>query len=181
MVAAGVFRWEDHSRDVGKRPAVVVTEVVQVEYHGNSPQSRPPHQLEAGRMPAVRQQHVRPEPVEDLLSQVEEDRRLAGVGRPLGATRGHGHESDPNAADAEVHHLGRPARSQLRLEAPGGKLQRCEHLVQRRFPLGVQDPCREHPAIHPPRGQQLAHTQGRAAGGVKVTMDRGEMQAHGIT
>ena len=34
-----------------------------------------------------------------------------------------------------------------------------------------------------PRGQeleQLARAQGRAAGGVQVTMDRGEEQAHGI-
>jgi hypothetical protein len=46
--------------------------------------------------------------------------------------------------------------------------------------LGVEDPCREHPAIRPPCGQQLARTQGGAAGGVKVTMDRGEEQAHAI-
>ena len=51
----------------------------------------------------------------------------------------------------KVDHLGRSARSQLRLEPPDGKLQRGEHLVERRFPLGVEDPCREHPAIHPPR------------------------------
>ena len=31
-------------------------------------------------MTAVSQQHVRPEPVEDLLGQSEEDRRLARVG-----------------------------------------------------------------------------------------------------
>ena len=31
-------------------------------------------------MPAVSQQHVGPEPVEDLLDQLEEDRRLAGSG-----------------------------------------------------------------------------------------------------
>src|SRR5208337_4428775 len=46
-----------------------------------------------------------------------------------------------------------------------------------------QESCREHPVIHPPPGQQLerfARTQGRAAGGVQVTMDRGEEQAHGI-
>ncbi len=29
-----------------------------------------------------------------------------------------------------------------------GELQRGEHLVGRRFPLGVEDACREHPAIH---------------------------------
>src|SRR5208282_2842223 len=49
--------------------------------------------------------------------------------------------------------------------------------------LSVRNPCPEHPAIHPPPGQQLerfARTQGRAAGGVQVTMDRGEEQAHGI-
>jgi hypothetical protein len=48
---------------------------------------------------------------------------------------------------------------------------------------GFRNPCREHPAIHPPPGQQLeqfARTQGRAAGGVQITMDRGEEQAHGI-
>ncbi len=40
----------------------------------------------------------------------------------------------------------------------------------------------EHLAIHPPRGQQfgqLARTQRRTAGGVQVTVDRGEKQAHG--
>ena len=46
-------------------------------------------------------------------------------------------------------HLGRPARSQFRLEPAGGKLQGGEHLAEGSFPLGVEDPCREHPAIHP--------------------------------
>ena len=49
--------------------------------------------------------------------------------------------------------------------------------------LEVEDSCREHAAIHPPRGQQLeqlARTQGGAAGGVQVTMDRGEEQSPGI-
>ena len=46
----------------------------------------------------------------------------------------------------------------------------------------VEDPRREHPAIHPPRRQQLeqlARAQGRAAGGVQVTVDRGEEETHG--
>ena len=192
MVVTGVFRRKDHGRDVGKSPAVVlavaplrfaVAEVVQVEDDGNPPLPRPPHQLEAGRMTAVGQQHVGPEPVEDLVDQLEEDRRLARVGRPLGAAGHRGHERHPNAVDAEVDHLGRSAHSQLRLEPSGGKLQSGEHLVERRFPLGVENPRREHPSIDPPPGQQLeqlARTQGGAAGGVKVTMDRGEEQAHGI-
>jgi hypothetical protein len=54
VVAAGVFRREDHGRDVGRGPAIVVTEVVQVENQGSTLQSRPPRQLEAGRMPAER-------------------------------------------------------------------------------------------------------------------------------
>src|SRR5271166_1930314 len=48
--------------------------------------------------------------------------------------------------------------------------------------LGVEDACREHPPIHPPRGQQLkqlARAQSGATGGVMVTMDRGEEQVHG--
>jgi hypothetical protein len=125
-------------------------------------------------MTAVSQQHVGPEPVEDLVGQLEEDRRLPRVGRPLGATGYRGHERHRDAVDAQVDHLGRSARSQLRLQPLGGRLQRGEHLVERRFPLGVEDACREHPAIRPPRGQQLeqlARTQGGAAGGVKVTMD----------
>ena len=83
MVAPGAFRREDHSRDVGKGPAVVVTKVVQVEDDGNLQHSRPPHQLEAGPMPIVGQQHVRPEPVKDLPGQPEKDLRLPRVGCPL--------------------------------------------------------------------------------------------------
>jgi hypothetical protein len=47
---------------------------------------------------------------------------------------------------------------------------------------GSEHPHREHTAIHPPPGQleQLARTQRRAAGGVQVTMNRSEEQAHGI-
>ena len=63
------------------------------------------------------------------------------------------------------------------------QLQGGEHPFERCFPLGVEDPCREHPAIHPPPVQQLeqfARTQGGAAGGVQVTMNRGEEQAYGI-
>jgi hypothetical protein len=134
-------------------------------------------------MTAVSQQHIGPEPVEDLLEQLGEDRRLARVGRPLGAAGHRGHERDTDPVNAEVDHLGRSVHSQLRLEPPDGKLQGGEHLVERRFPLGLEDPCREHPAIHPPPGQQLeqlARTQGRAAGGVQVTMDRGEEQVHRI-
>jgi len=184
MVAARVLRREHHGRGVGKGPAIVVIEVVQVEDHGNPPLARPPHQLETGRMTAVSQQHVGPEPVEDLVGQLEEDRRLPRVGRPLGATGYRGHGRHPDAVDAQVDHLGRSARSQLRLEPPGGKLQGGEHLVEGGFPLGVEDPLREHPGIHPPPGQQLAQfarTQGRAAGGVQVTMDRGEEQAQSDT
>jgi len=128
-------------------------------------------------MPAVGQQHVGPEPVEDLIGQFEEDRRLPRVWRPFGTTRDRGHERHPDAVDAQVNHLGRSARSQLRLEPPYRKFQRGEHLVERRYALGVEDPCREHPAIHTPRGQQLeqfARAQGRAARGTQVTMDRGE-------
>ena len=40
--------------------------------------------------------------------------------------------------------------SQLRLKPPDGKLQSGKHLVERRLPLGVENPCREHPAIHSP-------------------------------
>jgi hypothetical protein len=58
---------------------------MQMKDHGNPPQSRSPHQLEAGRMTAVSQQHVGPEPVEDLLGQLEKDRRLARVGRAFRA------------------------------------------------------------------------------------------------
>jgi len=134
-------------------------------------------------MPAVGQQHVGPEPVKDLLGQLEKDRRLPRVGRPLGATGRRRHDRHPNAVHTQVDHLGHSAPSQLRLEPPGGKLQRGQHLVEGCFPLGVEDPSREHAAIRPARGQQLeqlARTQGSAAGGVKVTMDRGEEQAHGI-
>ena len=105
------------------------------------------------------------------------------VGRPLGAAGGRRYDRHPNDARAQVDHPGHSARSQLRLEPPGGKLKGGDHLVERRFPLGVEDACREHPAIHLARGQQLeqlARTQGRAVGGVVVTMDRGEEQAHGI-
>ena len=73
--------------------------------------------------------------------------------------------------------LARPAPYQLCLKPPDGELQGGEHLVEGSFPLGVEHPCREHPAIHPPRGQQLeqlARYIGRAAGGVHVTMDREE-------
>ena len=132
-------------------------------------------------MTAVSQQHVRPEPVEGLLGQLQENRRLARVGRRLGAAGHRGHERHPDAVDAEVDHLGCSARSQLRLKSPEGKLQGGEHFVERRFPLGVQDPCRERAAIHPPPGQQLeqlARTQGGATGGVQVTMDRGKEHAH---
>ena len=134
-------------------------------------------------MTAVSQQHVRPEPVEGLLGQLEEDRRLVRVGRPLGAAGHRGHERHPDAVDAEVDHIGQSRRSQLRLESPDWKLLRGEHLVDRRSPLGVEDPCCEHPAIHPPPGQQLeqlARTQGGATGGVQVTMDRGKEHAHWI-
>jgi hypothetical protein len=103
---------------------------VQVQDHGNPSLSRPPHQLEAGRMPAVSQHHVGPEPVEDLLGQLKEDRRLARVARPLGTTGRRGHERHPAAVDAEVNHLGRPSHSQLRLEPLVGKLQGGEHLVE---------------------------------------------------
>jgi len=84
-----------------------------------------------------------------MLGQFEEDRRLPRVGRPLGATRGRRHERGQDAVDAQIDHLGRSAGSQLRLEPLGGKLQSGEHLVEPRFPLGVEDPCREHPAIRP--------------------------------
>ena len=135
------------------------------------------------RMTAVSRQHIGPEPVEDLLGQLEENRRLARAGRPLGATGDRGHDRDPDPVDAQVDHLGRSARSELRLKPPGGKLQGGKPLVERRFALGVQDPCRERAAIHPPPGQQLeqlTRTQGCAAGGVQVTVDRGEEQAHWI-
>jgi len=132
-------------------------------------------------MTAVSQQHIGLEPVEDLLGQLEENRRLARAGRPLGATGDRGHERAPDPVDAQVDHLGRSARSQLRLKPPGGKLQGGEPLVERRFALGVQDPFRERAAIHPPPGQQLeqlTRTEGCAARGVQVILDRGEEQAH---
>ncbi len=73
-------------------------------------------------MTPVRKQHLGLEPVEDLLGQFEEDRRLPRVRRPLGATRDRGHERHPDAVDAQVDYLGRSARSQLRLEPLHGKL-----------------------------------------------------------
>ena len=77
------------------------------------PLLRPPHQLKAGRMPAVGQEHAGPEPVEDLLGQLEKDHRLARVGRPLGATGRRRHDRHPHAVDPQVDHLGRFARFQF--------------------------------------------------------------------
>ena len=99
MVPAGVFRGEDHGRDVGKGVAIVITEVVQAEDDGNTPLPRPPHQLKAGRMPAVGEQDVGPEPVEDLPGQVKEYHRLAPVGRPLEAAGSRRHDRNPDAVE----------------------------------------------------------------------------------
>ena len=65
---------------------------------------------------------------------------MCGIhGGPRNSLTLRGHQRDPYAVNAQFDHLGRPARSHFRLEPPDGKLQRCEHLVERRFPLGVQD------------------------------------------
>jgi hypothetical protein len=58
---------------------------MQVEDDGNPPLPRTPHPFEAGRVPAGGQQHGGPAPVHELLGQLEEERRLPPVGRPLGA------------------------------------------------------------------------------------------------
>jgi len=81
-------------------------------------------------MTAVGQQHVGPEPIEDLFGEVEKDGLLAWVGRALGAAGCRRHERDPNAVDAEVDHLGRSACSQFRLKPPDGKLQSGEQLTR---------------------------------------------------
>ena len=52
-----------------------------------------------------------------MLGQLEEDRRLPRVGRPLAATRGRRHESGQDAFDAQIDHLGRYAGSQFHLIA----------------------------------------------------------------
>jgi len=53
-------------------------------------------------MPAVAQQHVGPEPVQDLLGQLEYDRRLPLVGRPVSAAGRRRHDRHPNAVHAQV-------------------------------------------------------------------------------
>jgi hypothetical protein len=64
-------------------------------------------------MPALGLQAVGPEPVEHLLSQLQEDRRLPRVRRPLGAAGRRGQQRHPNAVDAQIDHLCRSARFQL--------------------------------------------------------------------
>jgi len=80
-------------------------------------------------MTAVGRQDVGPKPVEDLLGQLEEGRRLPPVGRRLGTTEYRGHERHPDAIDTEVDHLGRLAFSEVRPEPLGGRVQSGEHLV----------------------------------------------------
>ena len=72
MVAPGVLGGEDHGRDVGKGPAIVVAEIVEMEDNRNPPGPGPAHQLGADRMASVSEQHVRLKAVEHLLGQVEE-------------------------------------------------------------------------------------------------------------
>ncbi len=109
----------------------------------------------------------------------------AHSGRAGGWLRGRlGSRTDRDSSQLETRSHPLWARSQHRLKPPGGKLQGGEPIVVRRFALGIQDPCRERAAIHPPPGQQLeqlTRTQGCAARGVQVTVDRGEEQAHRIT
>ena len=78
-----VFGGEDHGRRVGEGRAVAVSEIVQMEDHGDPPRPAAAHQLEAGRMTAVGQQHVGPEPVEHLLGQLQENGPLPRIRRPL--------------------------------------------------------------------------------------------------
>jgi hypothetical protein len=74
-------------RGVGKGPAIVVTEIVQVKDDRDRPHTSPPHQLQAGGMTTVSQQYMRPKPLQYLVGQVEKARRFPHVGRALGAWR----------------------------------------------------------------------------------------------
>ena len=55
---------ENHGKEDAGSERLPVTE--QMGDNGNTPLPRPPHQLEAGRMTPVGQQHVGPEALEDL-------------------------------------------------------------------------------------------------------------------
>jgi hypothetical protein len=82
-VTGGIDRGEEHGRRVGKGPAIVVTEVVQVKDDRDVSQPRPPHQLQAGGMTPVGQQHVGPKPLQNLVGQVEKRSRFSHVERTL--------------------------------------------------------------------------------------------------
>lgn len=57
-------------------------------------------------MPAVGQQDLGPEPIEDLLGEVEERRRLDPVGGPLDAAEGRGQQRDPDASEYQIEDVG---------------------------------------------------------------------------
>jgi hypothetical protein len=62
----------------------------------------PSHQLQAGGMTTVGQQHMGAKPLQNLVGQVEKASRFLHVGRTLGAVgggeRGHERERDADAA-----------------------------------------------------------------------------------
>ncbi len=62
-----------------EEPGVVVTEVVQMEDDRDDSCPRSLHQLEARGMAAIGEQDIGPEPIQDLLGQVEEDGCLTRV------------------------------------------------------------------------------------------------------
>jgi len=93
---------EDRRRDVGKPAAIVVAEILEVKYDGDARGPGPAHQLQADRMPAVDQKHLRPESTQDLAGQVEEQARLVLAWCPLGPAVRCGQQRDSHAVELQV-------------------------------------------------------------------------------
>ena len=81
----------------------------------------PSHQLQAGGMTTVGQQHMGAKPLQNLVGQVEKACRFLHVGRTLGAAGGGGRERerDADAAHGQVNDLdgrskvGRPCHNRV--------------------------------------------------------------------
>jgi hypothetical protein len=124
----------------------------------------PSHQLLAGGMTTVGQQHLRAKRLQNLVGQVEKAIRFLHLGRTLGAAGGGAHERVADAAYGQFNDLdrrrkvGRPCHNrvpQIGPEPLGRQVKACEHLPERCLAFIIEDPGRGRPTIRPARGEQL--------------------------
>ena len=96
-------------------------------------------------MPAVGEQHIRLEPVEDLVGQIEKHGPFSPVGGAIRPAGGCGKSVTRTPPTVRSITSAVPPVPRSAWNRRTGSSRVAKHLVEGRFPLGVEDPAREKP------------------------------------